>query len=95
VAYDNEMPMQERERRQVRSRRMASPRREGAVRTARVGKVRKAFWLDPALLKAARAALGAASEREAVEMALDLAAFRNELIHGAAALRGLRLARVD
>ena len=39
------------------------------------GKVRKAFWLDPRLLEEARAALGATTEREAVEMALDLVGF--------------------
>jgi hypothetical protein len=57
--------------------------------------VRKAFWLDPRLLDRARAALNASSEREAVELALDLAAFRNELARGARALPGLRLARID
>jgi hypothetical protein len=57
--------------------------------------VRKAFWLDPELLEDAKASLGAATEREAVEMALDLVAFRNELIAGARLLRGLRLSRID
>ncbi len=60
-----------------------------------MGKVRKAFWLDPQLLEEARASLGASSEREAVEMALDLVGFRNELAHGARALRGLALSRID
>jgi len=57
--------------------------------------VRKAFWLDPRLLAEARASLGASSEREAVEMALDLVAFRKELVQGALALRGLTLSRID
>jgi hypothetical protein len=57
--------------------------------------VRKAFWLDPRLLDEARASLGASSEREAVEIALDLVAFRKELVQGARALRGLTLSRVD
>jgi hypothetical protein len=57
--------------------------------------VRKAFWLDPRLLDEARAALGASSEREAVEMALDLVSFRNELVRGTRALRGLALSRID
>src|ERR1700758_4111785 len=38
----------------------------------RIGKVRKAFWLDPRLLDEARASLGASNEREAVEMALEM-----------------------
>jgi hypothetical protein len=65
------------------------------VRATRSGKVRKAFWLDPQLLDAAKTLLGASSEREAVEMALDLVGFRNELVQGARALRGLALSRID
>jgi hypothetical protein len=64
-------------------------------RATRVGKVRKAFWLDPHLLAEARASLGAASEREAVEMALDLVSFRKELVRGTRALLGLNLSRID
>jgi hypothetical protein len=64
-------------------------------RATRIGKVRKAFWLDPQLLDEARASLGASSEREAVEMALDLVSFRKELVRGTRALRGLALARID
>jgi hypothetical protein len=65
------------------------------ARATRIGKVRKAFWLDPRLLEEARASLGASSEREAVEMALDLVGFRKELARGARALRGLTLSRID
>jgi hypothetical protein len=65
------------------------------ARTTRIGKVRKAFWLDPRLLDEARASLGASSEREAVELALDLVGFRKELVRGARALRGLTLSRID
>jgi hypothetical protein len=57
--------------------------------------VRKAFWLDPRLLDDAMASLGAASEREAVEMALDLVSFRNELVRGTRALLGIKLSRID
>jgi Arc/MetJ family transcription regulator len=64
-------------------------------RAAQEGKVRKEFWLDPQLLAEAQAALGAATERETVEMALDLVAFRGELLAGATALRGLELSRID
>ena len=74
----------------------ALPRRPAAGRrAAHEGKVRKAFWLDPQLLARAQAALGAASERETVELAMDLVAFRGELVAGARALRGLRLSRID
>ena len=64
-------------------------------RTTRIGKVRKAFWLDPRLLDEARTSLGASSEREAVEMALDLVRFRKELVRGTRALVGLKLSRID
>jgi hypothetical protein len=66
-----------------------------ATRATRAGKVRKEFWLNPELLSRARRDLGAATEREAVEMALDLVDFRRELRAGARALRGLPLSRVD
>jgi hypothetical protein len=46
----------------------AGRRTTAEARPTRAGKVRKAFWLDPRLLDEARAALGASSEREAVEM---------------------------
>ena len=64
-------------------------------RATRIGKVRKAFWLDPRLLDEARASLGASSEREAVEIALDLVSFRKDLVRGTRALLGLDLSRID
>jgi Arc/MetJ family transcription regulator len=70
-------------------------RQSAARRAAHEGKVRKEFWLDPKLLSEAQAALGAATERETVELALDLVAFRGELLAGAKALRGLPLSRLD
>jgi hypothetical protein len=63
--------------------------------SSREGKVRKEFWLDPALLREAQEFLGASTEREAVEMALDLVAFRKELGQGARALRRMNLSRID
>lgn len=72
-----------------------SPRPGAGRRAAHEGKVRKEFWLDPQLLSEAQAALGAATERETVELALDLVAFRGELLAGAKALRGLPLSRID
>ena len=67
----------------------------GAKAFSRAGKVRKEFWLDPGLLREAQEYLGASNEREAVEMALDLVAFRKELGQGARTLRGLTLSRLD
>jgi hypothetical protein len=48
--------------------------------------VRKNFRLDQARLDAARAALGARTETEAIETALDLILFRQELVDGVDAL---------
>lgn len=82
----------------MRPKKSAAPRRASAAggrSAAREGKVRKEFWLDPRLLADAQAVLGAATERETVELALDLVAFRRELVEGAQALRGLKLARID
>jgi hypothetical protein len=62
---------------------------------SRKGKVRKEFWLSPRLLREAQSILGTATERETVEVALDLVAFRRELIAGTKALAGLRLRRID
>jgi hypothetical protein len=69
----------------------------GASRTRplREGKVRKEFWLNPSLLRRAQTDLGAATEREAVEMALNLVTFRRELGKGIQVLRRLKLSRID
>ena len=61
----------------------------------REGKVRKEFWLNPSLLRRAQKDLGAATERETVEMALSLVTFQQELSDGARALRRLKLSRID
>jgi Arc/MetJ family transcription regulator len=71
-----------------------SARSDARRSAAHEGKVRKAFWLDPQLLSEAQAALGTATERETVELALDLVAFRGELLAGAKALRGECIRRV-
>lgn len=69
---------------------------KGPGRTlSRKGKVRKEFWLNPRLLKEAQTVLGTTTERETVEVALDLVAFRRELAAGAAALAGLPLRRLE
>ena len=89
------MAYAKRGRRAVSTRRGKLTHRSDRARATRVGKVRKAFWLDPRLLDEARTALGAANEREAVELALDLVNFRKELVRGTRALLGLKLSRID
>lgn len=60
-------------------------------RPTREGKVRKEFWLDPKTLRRAQKILGTATERETVEVALDMIAFRRELLDGTRALSGLQI----
>jgi len=67
----------------------------GQTGPIREGKVRKEFWLNPALLRRAQKDLGAATERETVEIALRLVSFRQELTAGVRALRKLDLSRID
>ena len=62
---------------------------------SRAGKVRKEFWLDPGALRRAQRVLGTETERETVEVALDLVAFRQELIDSLQALSGLKIDRRD
>ncbi|MEP6619432.1 MAG: hypothetical protein ABJE47_08960 [bacterium] len=73
------------------SRSASPPTRRRAVTE---GKVRKEFWLDPASLAAAQAFLGTVTERDTVELALDLVIFRRDLVAGARALKGMRLSRL-
>ena len=72
----------------------AKPKPSGR-RAVPEGKVRKEFWLDPAVLAEAQAFLGTASERETVEVALDLVVFRRELVAGTRALRRIQFAPID
>ena len=59
--------------------------------SSRRGKVRKEFWLDPKTLREAQTVLGAETERETVELALDLVTFRHEVEGGLQTLEGLEL----
>ena len=74
---------------------MTKTQAESRTRSLREGKVRKEFWLNPALLRRAQQDLGATTEREAVEMALSLVTFRRELGNGVRTLRRLKLSRID
>ena len=60
-------------------------------RPSREGKVRKEFWLDPETLRRAQKILGTTTERETVEVALDMIAFRRELLDGTRVLAGLEI----
>lgn len=74
---------------------MAAKSSASKGRSSRRGKVRKEFWLDPNALRRAQELLGAETERETVEIALDLVAFRHELTDGLQSLAGLKLDRRD
>jgi hypothetical protein len=56
-------------------------------RERRDGWVRKNVVMDQRKLDAARRILGVETETEAVDVALDLVAFRRELVRGIAAVR--------
>jgi hypothetical protein len=71
---------------------MATPRRPKAKPPR---SVRKNFRLNQARLDAAREALGARTETEAIETALDLILFRKELVDGVDALVGTSFAPFD
>ncbi len=58
-------------------------------------KVSKTYRLDEAQIEAARRALGAETATEAIEMALDMVLFRQELVEGTAALLGTDIQSSD
>jgi hypothetical protein len=60
-------------------------------RSIRKGKVRKELWLNPETLRRAQKILGTTTERETVEVALDMIAFRRELLDGTRMLSGLQI----
>jgi hypothetical protein len=66
-------------------RRTTEERRRGASR--RAGWVRKNVAMDQRKLDVARRALGVDTETEAIDQALDLVAFREELAKGFTAVR--------
>ena len=74
---------------------MATKSSAARKRGNRQGKVRKEFWLDPKALRRAQKLLGTETERETVEIALDLVAFRHEVTEGLQSLAGLELDRRD
>ncbi|MBA2626721.1 MAG: hypothetical protein H0U85_01805 [Gemmatimonadales bacterium] len=58
-------------------------------------KVSKTYRLAPDKLAAAQRILGAATATEAIETALDMVVFRQELIDGTAAMAGTKFTSPD
>jgi hypothetical protein len=58
-------------------------------------RVSRTYRLRLSKLQAAQRALGAATATEAIEMALDLAVFQQELVEGTRALFGVNIASPD
>ena len=73
---------------------MAGKKHRKAARVSEA-KLPKTFRLAAAKIAEARRILGAPSDTAAIEMALDLVAFRAELTAGVRAMRGTRLAPFD
>lgn len=58
-------------------------------------KVSRTFRLTPSKLAAAQRLLGTPTATEAIETALDMVVFRQELLDGTRAMLGIRLASPD
>jgi hypothetical protein len=54
-------------------------------------KVRKSYRLNPEKLAAAQKILGTATATEAIESALDMVVFRQELLNGTREMLGIRI----
>lgn len=67
------------------------------TRTARPAerKVPKTYRLNPNKVAAAQRILGTPTATETIEAALDMVAFRQELVEGTRAMRGLELTSPD
>ncbi len=64
-------------------------------RLARDRRVPRTYRLPLAKLRAAKRALGAATATETIERALDLVVFQRQLVDGARAMLGVRIASPD
>ena len=64
-------------------------------RTNRKRKVARTFRLTPGKVEAAQRILGVATATDAIETALDMVVFREELIAGTRAAHGLRITSPD
>jgi hypothetical protein len=64
-------------------------------RSAKTRKELRSFRLDPDRIRAAQRALGTATATETIETALDMVVFRQELLDGLVAMRGVRVISPD
>lgn len=71
-----------------------SGRKKKAMKVSEA-KVAKSYRLSPARIAAARRILGSATDTAAIETALDMVIFRQELIDGTRAMRGVRITPFD
>jgi hypothetical protein len=78
-----------------KSRTTPSGRDAGDRGAGRTSKVPKTYRLSEAKIEAARQILGVRTATEAIETALDLVVFRQELVDGTRALFGLELRGAD
>ena len=60
-----------------------------------VGKVPKTYRLSEAMIAAAQSILGAPTATATIEAALDMVVFREELLRGTRAMRGVEIASYD
>lgn len=74
---------------------MPSPMRRAKRAPRRAKKVSKTYRLTPSKLAAARRVLGVATVTEAIETALDMVVFRQELLDGTRAMLGVHLTPPD
>jgi hypothetical protein len=71
----------------------AMPSKERTRRTAR--KVSRTFRLTPGKLEEAQKILGTDTATATIEQALDMVVFREELVQGAVATRGVEIDQID
>jgi hypothetical protein len=69
--------------------------RKPARRVKEARKVPKTFRLSPTKIRAAQRALGASTATETIETALDMVVFRESLIAGTRAMRGVDILSSD
>ena len=71
----------------------AMPSKERTRRTGR--KVSRTFRLTPGKLEEAQKILGTDTATATIEQALDMVVFREELVQGAVAMRGVEIDQID
>ena len=74
---------------------MPAPTRRTKRSPRRAKRASRTYRLTPSKLAAARRVLGVATVTEAIETALDMAIFRQELLYGTCAMLGFYLTPPD